>query len=325
MREQRRVLRGRGRGRVGGQRLHDAHAGPRRQRRASPASSSRRYLERTRRGLGLARRRAAAASAASTRRRQGGEFSMPVLAIRMADHYNGVSELHGEARAMWQRALAGARRARGPDRLDHQRRAPRHRGSRGEMAALYTRVPRPRLGGARRRPRALGARSTRSPTPSSGACTSTARARLVHELPRAHARAHRARAAAASTRASSRRPTRCSIRSALTIGFARRFATYKRGDAAASAISSASQRHPRRDADRPVQLVFAGKAHPQDKGGKELIRDIVRASRTRRRFRGRSRLRRGLRHARRARARLAASTSGSTRRAARSRRAARAA
>ncbi len=32
----------------------------------------------------------------------GGEFSMPVLAIRMADRYNGVSELHGrEARAMW--------------------------------------------------------------------------------------------------------------------------------------------------------------------------------------------------------------------------------
>src|SRR6185369_4681153 len=33
-------------------------------------------------------------------------------------------------------------------------------------------------------------------------------------------------------------------------------------------------------AERPVQLVFAGKAHPQDWGGKELIRDIVRASRT---------------------------------------------
>ena len=31
--------------------------------------------------------------------------------------------------------------------------------------------------------------------------------------------------------------------------------------------------------DRPVQLVFAGKAHPQDKGGKELIRSIVHASR----------------------------------------------
>src|SRR5262249_47482254 len=30
--------------------------------------------------------------------------------------------------------------------------------------------------------------------------------------------------------------------------------------------------------DRPVQLVFSGKAHPQDIGGKELIRDIVRAS-----------------------------------------------
>jgi starch phosphorylase len=33
------------------------------------------------------------------------------------------------------------------------------------------------------------------------------------------------------------------------------------------------------NADRPVQLVFAGKAHPQDRGGKELIRSIVHASR----------------------------------------------
>src|SRR5581483_10360443 len=60
---------------------------------------------------------------------------------------------------------------------------------------------------------------------------------------------------------------------ALTIGFARRFATYKRG--------TLLLRDPERllrilsREGRPVQLVFAGKAHPQDWGGKELIRDIV--------------------------------------------------
>jgi glycogen phosphorylase len=64
---------------------------------------------------------------------------------------------------------------------------------------------------------------------------------------------------------------------ALTIGFARRFATYKR----AALLFSDLDRVKRllNDPERPVQLVFAGKAHPQDKGGKELIRTIVHASR----------------------------------------------
>ncbi len=64
---------------------------------------------------------------------------------------------------------------------------------------------------------------------------------------------------------------------ALTIGFARRFATYKR--------AMLLFRNPERlkkilnDADRPVQIIFAGKAHPHDNGGKELIRQIVNIAR----------------------------------------------
>ncbi|MBI5059010.1 alpha-glucan family phosphorylase [candidate division KSB1 bacterium] len=60
---------------------------------------------------------------------------------------------------------------------------------------------------------------------------------------------------------------------ALTIGFARRFATYKR--------ATLLLRYPDRllallrDAARPVQFVFAGKAHPQDEAGKALIRDLI--------------------------------------------------
>ncbi|MFO0936248.1 MAG: alpha-glucan family phosphorylase [Gemmataceae bacterium] len=64
---------------------------------------------------------------------------------------------------------------------------------------------------------------------------------------------------------------------ALTIGFARRFATYKRGDLIF------------RDAERlakilnhtsmPVQIIFSGKAHPKDSGGKELIAKVVQMSR----------------------------------------------
>ncbi len=64
---------------------------------------------------------------------------------------------------------------------------------------------------------------------------------------------------------------------ALTIGFARRFATYKR--AALLFTDLARVKKLLLDADRPVQLVFAGKAHPQDRGGKELIRSIIEASR----------------------------------------------
>ena len=62
--------------------------------------------------------------------------------------------------------------------------------------------------------------------------------------------------------------------SALTIGFARRFATYKRSglilqdvERLAEMISSS---------DRPIQIIFGGKAHPEDRMGKELIQNIVR-------------------------------------------------
>jgi glycogen phosphorylase len=64
---------------------------------------------------------------------------------------------------------------------------------------------------------------------------------------------------------------------ALTIGFARRFATYKR----AGLVLSDAQRLTEmvNSADRPVQFVFAGKAHPEDHMGKELIQSIIRLTR----------------------------------------------
>ncbi len=60
---------------------------------------------------------------------------------------------------------------------------------------------------------------------------------------------------------------------ALTIGFARRFATYKRGNL----IFKDPQRLLKiiTDQDKPVQLIFAGKAHPRDTQGKEIIRSII--------------------------------------------------
>lgn len=63
---------------------------------------------------------------------------------------------------------------------------------------------------------------------------------------------------------------------ALTIGFARRFATYKR----ASLLFSDRERLRAllTDPSRPVQILFAGKAHPADRPGQSLIRDIVELS-----------------------------------------------
>ncbi len=64
---------------------------------------------------------------------------------------------------------------------------------------------------------------------------------------------------------------------ALTVSFARRFATYKRGNLLL--------RDPDRlirlvsDSNRPVQFVFAGKAHPHDLPGKEIIKELVHFSR----------------------------------------------
>jgi starch phosphorylase len=58
----------------------------------------------------------------------------------------------------------------------------------------------------------------------------------------------------------------------LTVGFARRFATYKR----ATLLFSDKERLKRllNDSTRPVQFIFAGKAHPRDEAGKALIQEV---------------------------------------------------
>jgi starch phosphorylase len=63
----------------------------------------------------------------------------------------------------------------------------------------------------------------------------------------------------------------------LTIGFARRFATYKRANLLLGQFERLAQLVS--DAERPVQFIFAGKAHPHDNEGKEFIRELVHASR----------------------------------------------
>jgi starch phosphorylase len=60
---------------------------------------------------------------------------------------------------------------------------------------------------------------------------------------------------------------------ALTIGFARRFATYKRADLILTEIETLATMV--NDPKRPVQFVFAGKAHPRDEPGKRVLQQIA--------------------------------------------------
>ncbi len=60
---------------------------------------------------------------------------------------------------------------------------------------------------------------------------------------------------------------------ALTIGFARRFATYKRADLFLKNLDQFAAMMS--DANHPVQFIFAGKAHPADEPGKKLIQKIA--------------------------------------------------
>ncbi len=63
---------------------------------------------------------------------------------------------------------------------------------------------------------------------------------------------------------------------ALTIGFARRFATYKRAPLVFEHFENIVRLT--RDAARPVQFIFAGKAHPRDDAGKRYIQKIIHLS-----------------------------------------------
>ncbi len=64
----------------------------------------------------------------------------------------------------------------------------------------------------------------------------------------------------------------------MTIGFARRFATYKRSGLIFSDIDRLVRMMS--DTDRPVQIVFAGKAHPADRPGQHVIQEIFQRSRS---------------------------------------------
>ena len=63
---------------------------------------------------------------------------------------------------------------------------------------------------------------------------------------------------------------------ALTIGFARRFATYKRAPLIFQQLENVVRLT--REKDRPIQFIFAGKAHPRDDDGKRYIQHVIHLS-----------------------------------------------
>lgn len=63
---------------------------------------------------------------------------------------------------------------------------------------------------------------------------------------------------------------------ALTIGFARRFATYKRAPLLFYNVERAARLFT--NTERPLQIIYAGKAHPEDNGGKQFIHQIYEIS-----------------------------------------------
>jgi starch phosphorylase len=198
------------------------------------------------------------------------DFCMTVLALRLAEHCNGVAELHGEtSRKMWKKVY----------KTDDPSDVPIGHVTNGvhtrtwlapEMDALYAQYLKPDGD----HPSADGVawgRAERIPVEALWAARGRLRhrmiefirQRLVMQLLRQRGSQEQLDWARAAL-----------DEQALTIGFARRFATYKR----APLIFRDARRLAKilNDPRRPVQLVFAGKAHPADTGGQGFAQEIYR-------------------------------------------------
>jgi glycogen phosphorylase len=201
------------------------------------------------------------------------DFCMTVLALRSAARANGVSKLHGEvSRKTWQALWPVVPVDEIPIR--HVTNGVHFRSwVSGEFEQLYDRYLGPNW---RDEPANsdVWSRVQSIPAEELWRTHGRRRERLV-AYTRAHVRAQRMLRGA--SQAEIEAAAEVLDPDALTIGFARRFATYKR----ATLILRDMDRLRRllSDAKRPVQLIFAGKAHPKDDAGKELIRKVTELSR----------------------------------------------
>jgi len=199
-------------------------------------------------------------------RDDGDRWNQTVLALRLAGRTNGVAKLHGAvSRAMFADLWR--------DRPEHE--VPIDHITNGVHPTSWVGPDVAELLDAHapgwRSDRDLGdLESVRDLDPASlWAAHERARARLIDEV--------RARLDWQAQREGIAPDGRGLDPEVLTIGFARRFATYKRGTLMATDVDRLARIVA--DADRPVQILIAGKAHPADQGGQQLIADLVGLSR----------------------------------------------
>jgi starch phosphorylase len=196
-------------------------------------------------------------------------FNMAVLAIHTSGYANGVSRLHGRvSRAMWQEVWPGVPVDEIP--IGHVTNGvhPQTWIS-AEMRYLYDRYLGPRWAEEPGDTR-VWSQGEQIPGAELWRTHERRRERLVGFARRRLAEQLRQRGAGTSQIAQA---DEVLDPETLTIGFARRFATYKR----ATLLLHDVERLARivNAAERPVQFIFAGKAHPRDEAGKAYIRQIV--------------------------------------------------
>lgn len=226
-----------------------------------------RYLDGYRESLGIARFDFLALGRHNPHN-DGEWFCQTILALRMSRYANGVSKLHGEvSREMWRDLYPDASAAEAPiGHITNGVHLPSFVSPR--IAEMCDR----RLGAGWLRRDADTLRREVEDVPAEELWRLRARQRQqLVTFVRARLRTQYERHGMAPEEA--RDAADVLNPDMLTIGFARRFATYKRATLLLtdSARLSRILNHP----TRPVQVVFAGKAHPRDEGGKELIRRIV--------------------------------------------------
>ena len=197
------------------------------------------------------------------------DFCMTVLALRLASFSNGVSQLHGSVtRRMWNQIWKGVPESEVP--IGHVTNGVHFRSWVSfEMNQLYDRYLGPKWREEPADPK-LWQRVQAIPAAELWRTHERRRERLV-AYARQRLRAQLVARGAAQTTLDG--ADEVLNPDALTIGFGRRFAAYKRANLLI--------RDPERlalllnDPKRPVQIIFAGKAHPQDSGGKQLIQTII--------------------------------------------------
>ena len=203
---------------------------------------------------------------------EGEEFCMTVLALKTSHRANAVSSLHGHvSRAMWKGLYPGSREERIP--IGHITNgvhvntwlAP-------QMRLVYDR----HLGArwAERSSERLWETIESIDDGELWEAHQTLKSRLIHEV--------RRRAAQQAERRGEPAPVIAQLRralspDALTIGFARRFATYKRANLLLQDLEALGTLI--NNPQMPVQLIFAGKAHPLDAPGKGVLEQVARLTR----------------------------------------------